>query len=165
MIVSPAHCNSFPEASSRGESATSLCSLPVNVNPQLTSSPCVCHIRLYNDYHDCTSITNEQKWNLTCGRSTVCLHMPNVCKKCSLISMQETDCGDVVLTLVQSNPSPKVTCKEKRYPLDSISGKTGRYYKKYNNKPKPKQSTNFYFRKFLRFIGSKHDCINCESST
>ena len=69
---------------------------------------------------------------------------------------EEPPCGDVVLTLVKSNSRLKVTCKEKRYPLNSKSLKTGRCYKKYNNNPEPKQSKNFYFRKFLRIIGSKH---------
>lgn len=139
MIVFPAHCYFFPEASSRGDSATSSSSLPVGGDLQSTNSEghmsCECHIRLYNDYHDCTSSTNEKKWNLTCGRCTVCLHRPNACKECYLKSMQETDCGDVVLKLVKSNPSPNVTCKEKRYSLNSKTTKTGRYYKKYNNKP------------------------------
>ena len=76
--------------------------------------------------------------------------------KCDLGSMQETSCGDVILTLVKSNSRLKVTCKEKRYPLNSKSLKTGRCYKKYNNNPEPKQSKNFYFRKFLRIIGSTH---------
>ena len=135
MIVSPAHCNFFPEASSGGDSATSSCSLLVGVNLQSTDSSCECHIRLHHDFYDCTSSTNEQKRNLTCGRCTVCLHIPNTCKECNLKSMQETDYGDVVLKLVKSNPSPEVTCKEKRYPLNSKTRKTGRYYKKYNNKP------------------------------
>ena len=139
MIVSPAHCNFFPEASSGGDSATSSSSLLVGNDLQSTNSEChmscECHIRQYNDYHDCTSSTNEKKWNLTCGRCTVCLHIPNACKECNLKSMQETDCGDVVLKFVKNNPSPNVTCKEKRYTLNSKTRKTGRYYKKYNNKP------------------------------
>lgn len=157
MIVFPAHCNFFPKTSSRGENAPTSCFLAFKVNPQSTGSSCKCCIRLYNSYHKCTSSTNEyQKWNLTCGGSTVCLHMPDKCMKCDLGSMQETSCGDVVLTLVKSNSRLKVTCKEKRYPLNSKSLKTGRCYKKCNNNPEPKQSKNFYFCKFLRIIGSTH---------
>ena len=127
MIVFPARCNFFPKTSSRGENVPSSCFLAFKVNPQSTGSSCKCCICLYNSYHKCTSSTNEyQKWNLTCGGSTVCLHMPDKCMKCDLGGMQETSCGDVVLTLVKSNSRLKVTCKEKRYPLNSKILKTGK---------------------------------------
>ena len=139
MIVSPAHCNFFSVASSKGKNPSSSCSLEVQVHPQQNESfyQCPCHPN--NNYHICSSSDNDKKWNLRCTKSKACLPENDKCYKCDLKSTQNTFCYVSQVTKGQQPPK----CSYRPPKARNLVGIT----KKGNNNPK--QSTNFDFCKLL----------------
>ena len=126
MIVSPAHCNFFSVASSKGKNPSSSCSLEVQVPTQQTDNfyQCPCHPN--NNDHICSSSGND---NLRCTKSTVC----GKCYKCDLKGTKNTFC--YVSQVIEGQPLPKCSC-EKTSCLPNHKGKKpGRYYKKRQQQP------------------------------
>ena len=117
----------FSDASSHGAKPASSCMFMVQVYFQQSYSLYKCPCSLDNDceFRDCKSSGSEQKWNLTCERSSNCLTVSTKCYKCDLESMGNTICTDVI-----GRTPHKITCNRKSCLLHSESRKTSEYYKK-----------------------------------
>ena len=161
MIVFPAHCNFFPETSSRGEMLPHHASLRL----RLTLNRLAAHV---NVVFVCITAIINARWVpmstksgiLTYGGSTVCLHMPDKCMKCDLVCMQETSCGDVILTLVKSNSRLKVTCKEKKYPLNWSTEKPVGITKNTTTTPNLNSQKIFTSASFLGLLAQNMVALN-----
>ena len=122
----------FSDTSSHGTSPTSPCIFMVEVYFQqsysLYESPC--SLDNNRDHRDCKSSGSEQKWNLTCERSSEFLPVSTECYRCDLESMKKTICTDVVIIKVTGHTPHIITCDRKSCLLNSESRKTSEYYKK-----------------------------------
>ena len=117
----------FSDASSHGIEPTSPCMFTVEVYFQQSYSlyKCPCSLDNHCDHRDCKSSGSEQKWNLTCERSSKCLTVFTKCYNCDLESMGKTICTGVI-----GRTPHKITCNRKSCLLHSESRKTSEYYKK-----------------------------------
>ena len=122
----------FSDASSHGTKPTSPCIFMVEVYFQQSYSlyECPCSLDNDRDHRDCKSSGNEQKWNLTCERSSEFLPVSTECYRCDLESMKKTICTDVVIIKVTGHTPHIITCDRKSCLLNSESRKTSEYYKK-----------------------------------
>lgn len=122
----------FSDASSHGTKSTSPCIFMVEVYFQQSYSlyECPCSLDNDRDHRDCKSSGSEQKWNLTCERSSEFLPVSTACYRCDLESMKKTICTDVVIIKVTGHTPHIITCDRKSCLLNSESRKTSEYYKK-----------------------------------
>ena len=117
----------FSDASSHGTKRASPCMFMVQVYFQQSYSlyRCPCSLDNDGDHRGCKSSGSQQKWNLTCERSSKCLPVSTKCYKCDLESMGKTICTDVI------GRTPHImTFNRKSCLLHSESRKTSEYYKK-----------------------------------